>query len=134
MAEKLRVLLVEPLEKPRAVEIEHTLENLQSLVDGWISAIYPWEDPVAIVCDDEAKLKGKSPNRALVDDKGDPYDIICGTFFLCGIGMDDFISISEELAEKYMEIFRYPEMFVRTSDGNVAWIRLDSGERPRVIA
>ena len=134
MAEKIRVLLVEPLEKPRAVEVEHMLENLQSLVDGWISAIYPWDDPVAIVCDDEAKLKGKYPNRALVDDKGDPYDIICGTFFLCGIGMDDFISISEELAEKYMEMFRYPEMFVRASDGHVAWIRLDSGERPRVIA
>ena len=134
MAEKIRVLLVEPLEKPRLVEIEHSLVNLQGLVDGWISAIYPWEDPVAIVCDDEAKLKGKYPNRALVDDEGNPYDIICGTFFLCGLGMDDFTSISEELAEKYTEMFRYPEMFVRALDGHVAWMRLNSGERPRVIA
>ena len=41
MAEKIRVLLVEPLERPRLVEVEHTLENLQKLVGGSIQAVYP---------------------------------------------------------------------------------------------
>lgn len=133
MPEKIRVLLVEPLEKPRVLEIKHTLENLQKLAGGTLQAIYPWDDPVAIVCDDEGKLKGSMPNRALVDDEGEPYDIICGSFFLCGIGKDDFISISEKLAEKYAGVFRYPEMFIRTLDGHVAWLKMDSGEKPRVI-
>ena len=35
MAE-IRVLLVEPGEKPKLVTIEHTLENLQKLVGGYI--------------------------------------------------------------------------------------------------
>ena len=49
MAE-IRVLLVEPGEKPRLVTVEHTLENLQALVDGYIQAVYPWDDPVAVIC------------------------------------------------------------------------------------
>ena len=133
MAEKIRVLLVEPLEEPRVVEIERRLDCLQETVGGLMQAIYPYSDPVAIVCDDEAKLKGSVPNRALVDDKGNPYDIICGSFFLCGIGMDDFISISDEQAEKYTEVFRCPEMFVRALDGHVFWMKMGSGQPPRVI-
>ena len=133
MAEKIRVLLVEPMKKPRVVEFEHTLENLQEMVGGLMQAIYPFEDRVAIVCDDEAKLKGSMPNRALLDDKGESYDIICGSFFLCGTGMDDFISLSDELAEKYMEVFRWPELLVRASDGHVFWAKLGSGQPPRCI-
>ena len=40
MAETIRVLLVEPMEKPRLVTVPHTLENLQKLVDGYIQAVY----------------------------------------------------------------------------------------------
>lgn len=134
MAEKIRVLLVEPMEKPRVVEFEHTLANLQETVGGLIQAVYPFDDYVAIVCDDEAKLKGSLPNRALVDDKGNPYDIICGSFFLCGIGKDDFISLSDELAEKYARVFECPEMFVRAFDGHVFWMKMGSGQPPRCIA
>ena len=133
MAEMIRVLLVEPMEKPRVVEFDHTLEKLQDMVGGVIQAIYPYDDPVAIVCDDEAKLKGSLPNRALVDEGGDPYDIICGTFLICGIGHDDFISISGELAERYMDMFRWPEMFVRSPEGHVFWMKMGSGEAPRRI-
>ena len=133
MVEKIRVLLVEPMEKPRMVEFERGLENMQETVGGLIQAIYPFEDHVAIVCDDEAKLKGSLPNRALLDDQGEPYDIICGSFFLCGIGMDDFISLSDELAEKYMEVFKWPELLVRAADGHVFWMKIGSGQPPRCV-
>ena len=106
----LRVLLIEPLREPRLVEIEYTLDEMQRLVGGLIQAIYPWDDPVALVCDDEGKLKGSTPNRMLED-----YDIITGPFFICGIGEDDFISISDELAEKYTAKFKYPELIYRNS-------------------
>lgn len=129
----IRVLLVEPMEKPRLVEIEHTLENLQELVGGTIQVVYPWGDPVGLVCDDEGKFKKYVPNRGLVDDEGYMYDIVFGTFFICGLGMEDFTSISDELAERYMERFRWPEMFVRTSDGHAVWMKLNPEKESKVI-
>lgn len=126
--EKIRVLLVEPLEKPRLVTIEHTLENLQGLVGGTIQAVYPWEDPVALICNDEGKLMGLLPNRLLED-----YDLVCGTFFICGLGRENFTDLSDELAEKYTKKFRYPEMFFRMEDGHISCIRLGSFEKPKVI-
>ena len=133
MAEEIRVLLVEPMEKPRLVTVPHTLENLQKLVDGSLQAVYPWDDPVGLVCDDDGIYNGKVPNRALLDEEGNPYDIVKGTFFICGLSPQDFASISDELAEKFTERFRWPEMFFRTLDDHVVWVKLKPGEQPRVI-
>ena len=77
---KIQVLIIEPLKKPCVAEIEHGLRPLQTAVDGYIQAIYPFEESVAIVCDEEAKLKGKPLNRALRDEDGDIYDTVAGTF------------------------------------------------------
>lgn len=54
--DKIKVLLVEPEQTPREFEIENTLEVQQQLVGGWIQAVYPWEDPVALVCNEEGKI------------------------------------------------------------------------------
>ena len=83
--ERIRVLLVEPGEKPRLVTVPHTLDELQKLVDDLIQATYPYDDPVALVCADNGKCKGFVANRMLEDDNGEPYDIICGTAAVCGI-------------------------------------------------
>ena len=132
--ERIKVLLVEPMEEPKLIEIEHTLENLQELVGGDLQAVYPWEDPVAvIVCDDDGKYKGYIANRILADEDGKPYDLICGPFFICGLTTENFGSISDELAKKYTEMFRFPEMFLRGEDGKVFWCRLGSGEEPKII-
>lgn len=128
-AEQIRVLLVEPGEKPRLVTIPHTLDKLREIVGGTIQAVYPWEDAVALVCNDEGKLNGMLPNRMLED-----YDLICGTFFICGLGAENFESISDEMAQKYTEKFLYPELFMRTLDGHVLAFRVGSGEKPIVVA
>lgn len=132
--ERIRMLEVAPLEAPRLIEVYHTLENLQELVGGTVQAVYPWDDLVAILCDDDGKAKGYPANRILVDEDGNPYDIIVGTFYICGLTSTDFGSISDELAEKYTERFRYPEMFMRTENGHVVMFRLGSGEPPMEIA
>ena len=44
------VLLVKPGQAPEPLELDGTLESMQKLVGGYIQAIYPWEDPVALVC------------------------------------------------------------------------------------
>ena len=133
MAENIRVLLIEPGKVPRIVTTEHTLENLQSLVNDDIQTLYPYEDLVAVICGDNSKLNRCEPNRVLEDDSGKPYDIICGPFFITGLTTDDLGSISDELAEKYRRKFQYPEMFMRTTDGNVVQIKLGSGLEPRKL-
>ena len=101
----MNILLVMPGKAPEELEIDGTLESMQSIVGGLIQAIYPWADPVALVCNDEGKLLGLEPNRLLMNEEGEIYDMICGPFFICGIGREDFISLSPELMERYMQIF-----------------------------
>ena len=38
-------------------EIDSDLKSLQHEVGGYIEAIYPYEDPVALVCNEEGKLE-----------------------------------------------------------------------------
>lgn len=133
MGREIGVLLIRPLERPRLVTVGHKLEELQKLVGGYIAATYPWTDPVGLVCNDNGIAEGLPPNRALSDEDGHVYDIIHGTFFLCGFSGDDFCSISDALAEKFTELFRYPEMFMRTPEGHVYRIRAGSGEAPELL-
>lgn len=120
MINGLEVLLIMPGKPPTPIVVTNTLENLQSLVGGYIEAIYPFEDPVALVCNEEGKLNGLPLNRALRDNTGKIFDIIAGTFFICGLGDEDFCSLSDQLQEKYYQQFLYPELFIRTQEGVIA--------------
>lgn len=111
----MKVVIVEPHKKARIEEIGRELEDLQEIVGGYIEAIYPFDDPVALVCNDEGKLMGAELNRALYDDRGNVYDIICGTFFVCGLGLEDFDSLTDDLARKYLKLFGKPEDFLRVA-------------------
>ena len=130
--ERIRVLVVEPNKHPKLVEIEHTLEQLQKLVGGSIAATYPYDDLVGVVFDDDGMAKGYPPNRLLVDEDGKPYDILKGTFFICGLSETDFASISDELAEKYTKLFYWPEVFVRFGD-HVIWFKDQPGAKQKVL-
>lgn len=112
-APMMDVLLVRPNMYPQAVQVGCELEDLQKAVGGYIQAVYPFEEPVALVMDEEAKLTGKDLNRALRDEDGDMYDIIAGDFLVVGLGEEDFSSLSPELMKKFEEHFHHPEMFVR---------------------
>ena len=91
-------VVVEPGKKPEIKEIDSSLEGLQALVGGYIQAVYPYEDPVGIVCNEEAKLEGLPLNRALRDADGEIYDIVAGTFAIVGLTDDSFGSLDGELA------------------------------------
>lgn len=58
-------------------------------------------------------------NRALRNEDGVVYDIVCGTFFICGLGEEDFASLTDELAEKMMQIFKFPEYFELDANGKI---------------
>lgn len=114
----MTILIVEPGKIPARRAIEGTLESMQSIVDGLIQAIYPFDEPVALVCNEEAKLTGLPPNRALRDKDGNLYDIICGTFFLCAAPPDSehFESLTDEQIARYTQVYRRPELFLRMGE------------------
>lgn len=104
----MKILVVEPGKAPEVKEIDGSLESMQEVVGGYIEAIYPFDDPIALVCNEEGKINGMTPNRILVDKGGNVLDIICGTFFLCEAlpTEENFTGLSDEDVERYMEILR----------------------------
>ena len=122
----MRVLVIEPEHRPEVREIDGSLEAMQSVVGGLIQPIYPFDDPVALVCNDEGKLVGLPANRGLRDRDGQIYDIVCGTFLLCGAppDSDHFTGLSSEQINRYRKRFYTPEMFWGM-DGRIVCLPLE---------
>jgi len=74
----VKVLVVEPLKPCYVREIEG-LKAMQDLVGGHIEAIYPYEEPVAIIDEIVAGLK----------DKQTPYTVICDRIEAIGWAIDN---------------------------------------------
>ena len=100
----MRVVYVEPGEKPYTAEILHTLQAEQKAVGGLIEPIYN-EDDTILVGNEESKLMGMQGNRRI----GDGSSIIAGPFFVCGDTGEDFRSLTDAEVEKYMDRFAEPE-------------------------
>ena len=110
----MQVVVVEPKKKPTAQDIGSDLESMQKIVGGSIQAVYPFDEPVALICNEEGKLLNLPLNRALRDDVGNVYDIISGTFFLCAAPPDSdrFAGLTDQQVKTFMERFDMPEMFL----------------------
>ena len=114
----MNVLMVEPGKAPYETQIGDDLRSMQAAVGGYIQAVYPFEQPVVLVCCESGKLDGLQLNRALRDADGDIYDIVAGNFFIVGLGQSDFTDLPHELAEWFAEQFRQPEIFMHV-DGKI---------------
>ena len=121
----MNVLMVEPGKAPYETQIGGDLRSMQAAVGGYIQAVYPYEEPVALICNEDGKMDALPFNRALRDSDGDIYDIIAGKFFIVGLGQTDFTDLPHELAEQFAEQFRQPEMFMRVDGKIVAAPMLD---------
>lgn len=111
----MRVVIVEQEKAPAVQTIENGLTAMQTIVGGTIQAIYPFEEPIALICNDEGKLHGLPLNRALRDSSGTVYDIVSGTFLLCAAPADSdcFDSLTYQQIQFCMKRFAVPEYFVR---------------------
>lgn len=119
MEKNIKVIIVEPGKPAYLKVIKDKLEVYQEIVGGLIELVYPFDDDVILVDNEEGKLMGlplnrkineiSSPLNKLLWDGWNP-DIIQGTFLLV---QDDheggFESLSDELAEKYLKRFAIPE-------------------------
>lgn len=102
----MKVLRIKPMCRPEVIDIDGSLESLQKEVGGLIQATYPWDDKVALICNDEGKLMGLEFNRPLYNADAQMYDYVVGTFLIVGLTEDDFGSLSDEMIEKYTRMFR----------------------------
>lgn len=114
--EKIKVVLVKPMQKPQIVEIGTSLEDMQQVVAGNIEQVMPFDEEVALVCNEEGKNEGLELNRALKYSDGEIVDIIAGDFFICSAKGENFTSLTDEQVHKYSEMFKSPERFYRSSE------------------
>lgn len=110
---KMTVLLIEPNQYPKKIEMDGTLEALQGAVGGTIQAVYPYQDSVALVVNDEGKLLNLPLNRSLRDASDKIYDIVSGSFMVVGLGSENFTSLNNAQLDKYEKLFHQPEAFVK---------------------
>lgn len=97
MKNKIKVLYKRVGREPEVVEIENTLQAMQSLVGGFIEVI-PY-DYYELVCNEEGKIMGLYPNV------GFDYDVINGNFFIANDDYEtgDFASLTDKNIEKIKE-------------------------------
>lgn len=105
MIKTMNVVVVEPRKKPRVQHIDGSLEGMQAVVGGLIQAIYPYNDDVALICNEEGKILGLEPNRLVFGEDGTIIDVICGTFFIAGVGIEEFCGLTQEQSVKYVKLF-----------------------------
>lgn len=123
----ISVLFIQPQKPPELITVNNDLSSLQDLVDGSIEVVYPYEDQVGLICNEEGKVKSLPLNRALYDESGAIYDIIAGNLVIAGLGEDDFISLNDDLASKYFNKFVHPESFANIN-GQITAIKEPVGE------
>lgn len=102
MQRNLKCLYVKENSLPEEIMIPNTLSAKQEKIGGLIEYTYlPDDDEVVIICNEEGKINGMSPNR----DTG--YDIIFGPFLIVGETFEDGEdrSLSDEQIRKYKEYF-----------------------------
>ena len=121
--DQISVLLVPVGKLQKTVVIDRGLRGLQQAIGGDIEQFSPFYDEVAIICDEEGKLKGKPLNRAIYDeDSGEMIEIMAGDFLVVYAPetSENYESLPPELNRKYAEKFHDPQRFCRMNGEIIA--------------
>ena len=125
----MNVLVVEPGYLPYEKEIldsaDH-LEQMQAIVGGLIEPIYPYHEEVAIVCNEEGLINGLPFNRSVPGGYGGVF----GTFFICGLGEEDFCSLPPDLMERFKKEFRNSEILLGFEGNEAVTLKVSSQPKP----
>ena len=125
----MNVLVVEPGYLPYEKEIndgaDH-LEQMQAIVGGLIEPIYPYHEEVAIVCNEEGLINGLPFNRSVPGGYGGVF----GTFFICGLGEEDFCSLPPKLMERFKKEFKNSEILLGFDGNEAVTLKVSSQPRP----
>lgn len=106
----MKILYYKTGEEPEIRNIKRDLKTMQQLVGGYIE-VYPANDKVLIVCDEEGWCKGRPINRVVTDRQDVIHQAIRGDFFVCAEDGEDFKSLTDEQIQKIIKCSkpgRYP--------------------------
>jgi hypothetical protein len=84
----MKAIRKRPEQLPELIDVENDGDAIQAELDGPIEAFTLTED-LAILCDEEGRLKNKAPNIAL---KGLGVDFV-GTILIVGVDGEDFCDV-----------------------------------------
>ena len=119
----VKALKVEPGMSPCVIDLGTDLDSLQKAVSigadyqGLIEFVF-LGDNVSILCNEEGKLIGLSPNRRLGD------DILCGVFYVVAENEDgELISLTPSQQEHYARMFERIEHIDQAEIGNTVFFR-----------
>ena len=105
----ITVLMVEPNEHPKVVQLATDLDSLQKAVSigadyqGLIELL-PLEKGICILCNEEGKLIGLPGNRRI------GCDVIAGVFYIVGSDHHhNLVSLTDQQLEIYKDRFWKPE-------------------------
>ena len=123
--EKIKVLALLPMELPKEIELDNTLEAMQKFVGGLIECITLSDtgSEVTLVCNDEGKLLGLPLNRPLWDGA----DVLAGPGFLAGCDSEgNLTSLPQSAMDFYKEKFRAFMVSARSLDKIIVLVLLKS--------
>lgn len=103
--EGLDCVYITPNNKPLALKMDiNDYRTISDAVGGMIETTHPFDDDVCVVGNDEAKLIGMKGNRHIGN------SIYAGPILIVGDnGGEDFVELTSEQTERYMEFFSEPE-------------------------
>lgn len=122
MNNKITVIFVEPEKNAVVTNIESTFEEYRKFLGGDFKQICPFEDDVALLINENEKFNNSAPNRALIINHR-INDILHGSFFVCGMGEENYSSLSKDLISKYLKMFYYPERFEIGENGIIRFVQ-----------
>lgn len=98
---------------------------MQKTVGGYITALYPFEEKVAVVANDEALINNLPFNRSMPGGYGGVF----GTFFVCGLCEDDFCSLTDEQVKRYGKMFHKAEILLGVKGNDVITLKVEPTRR-----
>ena len=123
----MTVVIVKPGYAPYEADI-NGLDEMQKVVGGIIQAIYPFEDNAAVVCNDEGLFLDLPFNRSVPGGYGGVF----GNFFVCGLGEEDFCSLTPEQVKAYKKEFHSAEILIGAKGNTPITLKVTPKAAPAV--
>lgn len=103
----IKVLLVEPFNKPKMITIENNYQAISEIICGDVDEYMPFEDNVALLCNADGKRLSLSASHTVTDIETGKTELIYGSFILvCTSKFDtEYHSLDDDLIDKYMDLF-----------------------------
>lgn len=99
MGSSIRVIVKRPEDKVgKPMHIVPTLERLQGIVEGYIQHV-PIGDGLALICNEEGKLREMEPNFVIMDGLGQLIDYIVGPVIVAGVKGEELADVPINLHE-----------------------------------